>query len=265
MQGGVPAFAIVGLADRACQEAKERVRSGIGRRSSTGRHRIIVNLAPADLRKEGSGFDLPIALAVLEASAQIPSGWLAGHAAIGELALDGRLRPVPGSSSPPRGRAGAAPNGSSARQSPARRSRSPGSRRCRCGTSPRRSPTSAATSHCLAREGPDGATGRLRPLTSPTSAARSGLVGPRDRRGGRHNLLLAGPPGMGRRCCLAGFPGPCPASTTERHSRSRGSTPSPGCFRPARAWSAHRPSGPHTTRRPSQPSSGVARGPGRER
>src|SRR5207302_2647183 len=47
-------------------------------------------------RKEGSGFDLPIALAVLAASSQIPPGSLAGHAAVGELALDGRLRPVPG-------------------------------------------------------------------------------------------------------------------------------------------------------------------------
>jgi magnesium chelatase family protein len=98
LQGGTPAFAIVGLADRACQEAKERVRSGIkSAELEFPEHRITVNLAPADLRKEGSGFDLPIALAVLEASHQIPHGSLAGHAAIGELALDGRLRPVPGS------------------------------------------------------------------------------------------------------------------------------------------------------------------------
>ena len=60
------------------------------------RQRITVNLAPAGLRKEGSGFDLPIALAVLAASRQLPAGALAGHAAVGELALDGRLRPVPG-------------------------------------------------------------------------------------------------------------------------------------------------------------------------
>src|SRR5215469_7431471 len=98
LQRGAPAFAIVGLADRACQEAKERVRSGIASAElEFPGHRITVNLAPADLRKEGSGFDLPIALAVLEASHQIPKGSLAGHAAIGELALDGRLRPVPGS------------------------------------------------------------------------------------------------------------------------------------------------------------------------
>jgi magnesium chelatase family protein len=96
--GVAPGFAIVGLADRACQEARERVRSGItaAELQWPGKQRITVNLAPADLRKEGSGFDLPIALAVLEASHQIPQGALAGHASIGELALDGRIRPVPG-------------------------------------------------------------------------------------------------------------------------------------------------------------------------
>ena len=61
-----PSFAIVGLADRACQEAKERVRSGITSAELVFPvRRITVNLAPAGLRKEGSGFDLPIALAVL--------------------------------------------------------------------------------------------------------------------------------------------------------------------------------------------------------
>src|ERR1700749_3171337 len=86
-----------GLPDRACQEAKHRVRRGIASAELEwpGR-RITVNLAPADLRKEGSGFDLPIALAVLGPSGQIPDHCLAGHAAVGELALDGRLRPVPG-------------------------------------------------------------------------------------------------------------------------------------------------------------------------
>jgi magnesium chelatase family protein len=97
IQDGAPAFSIVGLADRACQEAKERVRSGI---KSAGLEwplrRITVNLAPASVRKEGSGFDLPIALAVLAASGQVRSERLAGHAAVGELALDGRVRPVGG-------------------------------------------------------------------------------------------------------------------------------------------------------------------------
>ena len=97
LQLGVPAFAIVGLADRACQEAKERVRSGIASAElEWPLRRITVNLAPAELRKEGSGFDLPIALAVLAASRQVPPEALGGHAAVGELALDGRLRPVGG-------------------------------------------------------------------------------------------------------------------------------------------------------------------------
>jgi magnesium chelatase family protein len=92
-----PSFAIVGLADRACQEAKERVRSGITSAELVFPvRRITVNLAPAGLRKEGSGFDLPIALAVLAASHQLPPDALDGVASFGELALDGRVRPVPG-------------------------------------------------------------------------------------------------------------------------------------------------------------------------
>src|SRR4051812_14985935 len=97
LQDGLHSFAIVGLADRACQEAKHRVRSGItSAELKWPGHRITVNLAPAELRKEGSGFDLPIALAVLAASRQVPPESLSGHAAVGELALDGTLRPVGG-------------------------------------------------------------------------------------------------------------------------------------------------------------------------
>ena len=97
IDAGIPGFAIVGLADRACAEAKHRVRSGIGSAQlEWPLKRITVNLAPAGLRKEGSGFDLSIALAVLAASRQIPAERLAEHAAVGELALDGRVRPVRG-------------------------------------------------------------------------------------------------------------------------------------------------------------------------
>jgi magnesium chelatase family protein len=97
LQRGVPGFAIVGLADRACQEAKERVRSGIASAALEWPvRRITVNLAPAALRKEGPGFDLPIALAILAASRQVPPERLAEHASVGELALDGRVRPVGG-------------------------------------------------------------------------------------------------------------------------------------------------------------------------
>jgi magnesium chelatase family protein len=98
LQPGIPGFAIVGLADRACQEAKHRVRSGVVSASLEWplTKRITVNLAPAALRKEGAGFDLPISLAVLAATRQLQPERLAGHAFVGELALDGRIRPVAG-------------------------------------------------------------------------------------------------------------------------------------------------------------------------
>ncbi len=96
-ENGLPSFVIVGLPDRACAEARQRVRSGIHAaelRFPGGR--VTVNLAPAGLRKEGSGYDLPIALAVLAASRQLPHAELDRHASVGELALDGRLRRVGG-------------------------------------------------------------------------------------------------------------------------------------------------------------------------
>lgn len=97
LAGGLPGFTIVGLADRACQEAKERVRSGIASAElEFPRTRVVVNLAPAELRKEGSAFDLSIALAILAASGQVDAAALARHAVVGELALDGRVRPVGG-------------------------------------------------------------------------------------------------------------------------------------------------------------------------
>jgi magnesium chelatase family protein len=97
VHGQMPGFAIVGLPDKACQEARTRVRSGIASAElQWPRGHVTVNLAPAGLRKEGSGYDLPIALAVLAASRQVPHDRLERHASVGELALDGRLRRVGG-------------------------------------------------------------------------------------------------------------------------------------------------------------------------
>jgi len=90
-------FNIVGLPDKAVAESRERVRgafAGIG--LALPSKRIIANLAPADLPKEGSHFDLPIALALLASMGVIPPDALQGWAAVGELGLGGRIAPVGG-------------------------------------------------------------------------------------------------------------------------------------------------------------------------
>ncbi len=95
--GGLPSFTIVGLPDAAVRESRERVRSALVNSGfKYPQHRITANLAPADLRKAGPGFDLAIAAAVLVASGQLPRTVLDRYALAGELALDGAIRPVPG-------------------------------------------------------------------------------------------------------------------------------------------------------------------------
>jgi magnesium chelatase family protein len=94
---GLPGLQMVGLGDAAVQESRERVRSAL-RNSGLKMPltRVVVNLAPAHLRKEGPSFDLPIALGLLMASGQLPPQALAGVWSLGELGLDGSLRPVRG-------------------------------------------------------------------------------------------------------------------------------------------------------------------------
>lgn len=94
---GLPAFFIVGLADTAVQEARERVKSAMRRTGfSFPKTKITVNLAPADLRKTGTHFDLPIAISLLKGSGTLAPEAVANRLFIGELALDGTLRPVNG-------------------------------------------------------------------------------------------------------------------------------------------------------------------------
>ncbi len=94
---GLPAFSIVGLPDKAVSEARDRVRSALSAMSiALPSKRITVNLSPADLPKEGSHFDLPIALALLAALDVLPDDKVAETVALGELSLDGSLVPVIG-------------------------------------------------------------------------------------------------------------------------------------------------------------------------
>ena len=94
---GLPAFTLVGLPDKAVSEAKERVRAALASMGlALPAKRITVNLSPADLPKEGSHFDLPIALAVLAAMEVVPADAVSGNVALGELSLDGSLVTVIG-------------------------------------------------------------------------------------------------------------------------------------------------------------------------
>jgi len=94
---GLPALTIVGLPDQAVKEARDRVRAAIiNSQYHLPSQRLTINLAPADIKKEGAIFDLAIALGILAASGQLDPWRLASVAVLGELALDGRVRPVHG-------------------------------------------------------------------------------------------------------------------------------------------------------------------------
>ena len=97
LSGGLPGMAMVGLPETAVKESKERVRSALIHAGfDFPQRRITVNLAPADLPKEGGRYDLAIALGILQASGQLKSQTLDQHEIVAELALSGELRPIRG-------------------------------------------------------------------------------------------------------------------------------------------------------------------------
>ena len=199
--------------------------------------RITANLAPADLRKAGPGFDLAIAAALLAASGQLPPERLQDVALAGELALDGSVRPVPGTLA----MAEAAP-----RAEAPRRSRSPAPTRPEAALAgePRVRPAATGSSSCAllgtrGRAG-DSPGARVERQRRPARGARPRRSArPADLRyalevaaAGGHSLLIIGPPGAGKSLAARRLPSILPPLAPPRRSRWRGS-PAPAAGRRA--------------------------------
>jgi magnesium chelatase family protein len=210
---GLPTFTVVGLPQNAVREGRERVLSALRHIGvALPPRRITVNLAPADRRKEGTGFDLPLAVALLVAADQLAPEAVMGVGFIGELGLDGTLRRVRGVLARAAGcRAGGAravvvPRGnvSEARAVPGLEVRTAGDlaelRECLAGRRPW--PDLPAATEAEAEPVPD-----LADVRGQALARRALEVAA----AGGHNLLLVGPPGVGKTLLARRLPGLLPA------------------------------------------------------
>jgi magnesium chelatase family protein len=245
---GLPAFHIVGLPDAEVREAKDRVRAALHHaRFEFPSRRITVNLAPADLPKNSSRFDLPIALGILAASDQLKREALQGHEFVGELSLTGELRPVRGAlamalGSGRSGRAIVLPAASAAQAALAERA---------CVL-----PAASLLDVCAHLAGES----RLEPAPRGTGSGAPVYADLRDVKGqaaakralevaaaGGHSVLLVGPPGTGKSMLAARFAGILPAmSPAEALESAAIQSASHAGFDAAR-WGARPLRAPHHT------------------
>ncbi|MEP1216735.1 MAG: YifB family Mg chelatase-like AAA ATPase [Marinobacter sp.] len=217
LSGGLPALSIVGLPETGVRESRERVRSALLNAGfEFPARRITINLAPADLPKEGGRFDLPIALGILAASGQIPPESLAQYECVGELSLDGALRSLKGVlpavlAARSEGRQLLIPQANAAEAAlasqgdvlPAGHLLTVCEHLC---DRARISPVPAAVPEESVRPGPDLAD--VRGQNVPRRALEIAAAG-------GHNLLMFGPPGTGKSMLASRLPGILPPLTTE--------------------------------------------------
>ncbi len=246
LANGLPGFTLVGLPDTEVREARDRVRAAlITSQFEFPQRRITVNLAPADLPKEGGRFDLPIALGILAASGQIKSALLDAHEFCGELSLDGSLRAVRGALAA----ALAAGRGQRSLVLPAANADEAALARAVTVL-----PATSLLAVCAHLNGLSALAAHTPAFTLSAQAAAPDLADVRGQSqarralevaaAGAHSLLMYGPPGTGKSMLAQRLPGLLPALSEEEALESAAVFSLSGGFDAAR-WGARPFRAPH--------------------